>query len=438
MSFDFTGFVKTLENEIISGPETGSKQAGPRPKRKILFVSTDINQPTGYAKVSHAIINQLSKLEWLDVVHFAIQKLQDGSVGRTLSNAVKTYNATELEKQKTGGFGFRELPFIIAKENPDVVFIYNDIAIISTYIEELRKSDIKRKFKVWAYLDQIYTFQPPQYIDILNRDCDRIFVFSNGWHNCLKDQGITRPVGIISHGFDATTFRPIPKEIARQTANISKDAFIFLSVNRNQPRKRLDILIMAFVELIIKYPTRPIYLMCICDKGDKGGYQLFDIYARELRMRGASTEYFSTRLMVSSKDMAYKDDEINIFYNMADVGISCAEGEGFGLCTFEQMGIGIPQIVPDIIGYREYCNEENSLLVAPSSRYYLPAIYSPVGGEAMAVASSSVATAMEKYYMEEDLRAMHSAKGKLTVSAYTWEKAVANLVKRLEQLDDDE
>ena len=56
----------------------------------------------------------------------------------------------------------------------------------------------------------------------------------------------------------------------------------------------------------------------------------------------------------------------------------------------------------------------------------------------MAVASSSVATAMEKYYMEEDLRAMHSAKGKLTVSAYTWEKAVANLVKRLEQLDDDE
>jgi glycosyltransferase involved in cell wall biosynthesis len=242
----------------------------------------------------------------------------------------------------------------------------------------------------------------------------------------------------MGHGFDGQMFRPIPKEIARQTAGIPKDAFVILSVNRNQPRKRLDILIMAFVEFLIKFPTKPIYLMCICDKGDKGGYPLFDIYARELRLRGASTDFFGSRLMVSSRDMCFKDNEINIFYNMADVGISCAEGEGFGLCTFEGMGVGVPQIVPDIIGYKEYCTEENSIIVPTSERYYLPTIYSPVGGEAKTVSPKNIAAAMEKYFLEEDLRSIHGARAKLAIVTYTWKKAVSSLVKRLEQLDEDD
>jgi glycosyltransferase involved in cell wall biosynthesis len=438
MSFDFGGLVKTLENEIIGG---ASEQAGPIIKRKKLFlVSTDINQPTGYAKVSHQIIQQLASKSWLDIVHFAIQRLQDGTTGRTYPTTpnLKIYNAVELEKQANTGFAIKELPQILAKEQPDVLLIYNDSAVISAYLEEIRKADLKRTFQIWAYLDQIYTYQPPAYIDILNRDCARIFVFSRKWKECLKEQGISRPVDVMGHGFDGQMFRQIPKEIARQTAGIPKDAFVILSVNRNQPRKRLDILIMAFVEFLIKFPTKPIYLMCICDKGDKGGYPLFDIYARELRLRGASTDFFGSRLMVSSRDMCFKDNEINIFYNMADVGISCAEGEGFGLCSFEGMGVGVPQIVPDIIGYREYCTEENSIIVPTTERYYLPTIYSPVGGEAKTVSPKYIAAAMEKYFLEEDLRSIHGARAKLAIATYTWEKAVSSLVKRLEQLDEDD
>jgi len=194
---------------------------------------------------------------------------------------------------------------------------------------------------------------------------------------------------------------------------------------------------MAFVELLAKYPTKPIVLLCICDKGEKGGWWLFDIFVRELKKKSLSIEQFGNRLMISSQDMAFKDEDINILYNIADIGISTADGEGWGLCTFEQMGVGIPQVVPDIGGYKEYCSKDNSMLVKPAHRYYLPSVYSPVGGEAQVCDPHDVCVAMEEYLNDSEKRARHGQKAKEKVISYTWETATRELVSRLqeEQLD---
>ena len=438
----FPDFVRILENEIVN-PASSPAPTKQTKRPRLLFIGTDINQPTGYARVTHGILTQLAAAGNVDITHFAIQtQKQTSQAGRTLPPSIKRIDADELEapRVKLGapqtGFAFRELPAQILKERPDVVLIYNDLAVITAYIEEIRRQAIKRTFQLWAYVDQVYPFQPPPYVDTLNRDCDRVFTFSPAWRTSLREQGLTRPCDVISHGFDPAAFHQIPKEIARQSAGIPKEAFVFLSLNKNQPRKRLDILIMAFVELIVKYPTRPIFLMCICDKGDYGGYPLFDIYARELTLRGAPVDHFSSRLMITSEYKCHTDSDVNIFYNLADVGVSTADGEGFGLCTFEGLGLGVPQIVPDLIGYRDYCSEENALLVKPASRYYLPGVYSPVGGEAQAVDPAAVAAAMEKYYSEADLRAVHGERGAATVKKYTWERAAAGLIKRLREVAD--
>jgi glycosyltransferase involved in cell wall biosynthesis len=172
--------------------------------------------------------------------------------------------------------------------------------------------------------------------------------------------------------------------------------------------------------------------MCICDKGEKGGWWLFEIFQRELKMRGVPVEQFGNRLMVSSQDMIFKDEDINMFYNVADVGVSTAEGEGFGLCQFEQMGIGVPQVVPDIGGFKEFATSDNSMVVKPKFRYYLPTVYSPVGGEAQACDPHDICLAIEEYLLDTDKRVAHGKKAKETVQAYTWEKAISRLVKRLE------
>jgi glycosyltransferase involved in cell wall biosynthesis len=195
---------------------------------------------------------------------------------------------------------------------------------------------------------------------------------------------------------------------------------------------------MAFVELLVKYPTKPLYLLCICDRGEKGGYPLFELFARELTLRGVPIEQFSTRLIITAQNMAFKDDEINMFYNAADVGISTSDGEGWGLCQFEQMGVGVPQVVPDIGGYKEFCTPDNSSLVKPSHRYYLPTTFSPVGGEAMACNPHDVCLAMEEYVLNSSKREAHGKAAKEKVMTYTWESCCETLIRRLKAVEEDD
>jgi len=404
-----------------------------------MLVGTHCHQFTGYSKVTWGIVQQLAKQSWMQVTHFGFQKFHQIPANyRPYPSNVEAIDAAALEKagpqtQQGQGFGFSQLPDIIRKKQPNVVMIYNDMSVVAKFLEEIRKSGIPRTFKIWIYCDQVYTTQLQGYLDILNRDADLIFTFTNFWKKCLKEQGITRPLDIILHGFDCNQFFPIPKEMARKQVGIPNDVFMFLNLNRNQPRKRYDLLIMAFVELVVKYPTKPLFLMCICDKGEKGGWWLFEIFQRELKLRNVPIEMFGNRLMISTQDMSFSDQDINMFYNMADVGISTSEGEGFGLCQFEQMGVGVPQVVPDIGGYKEFCNTENTSMVKPKFRYYLPTVFSPVGGEAFACDPHDICVAMEEYVNDSEKRTTHGKKARENVLKYTWERACERLVKRLEE-----
>jgi len=416
-----------------------SGAAAPKDRLKFMMVSTHAHQFTGYSKVSHGFIRELVKNPWLQLTHFAFQKATAvPETYRPYPPQVKVIDAAALEKssqvpqlQNQGGFGFSFLPEVIRKEQPHVVMIYNDMAVVSRFLEEIRKSGIPRNFKIWVYVDQVYNTQLQAFIDILNRDADRLFTFTSYWKKCIKDQGVTRPIDVLSHGFDRDMFKPLPREQARKALGIPNDAFVYISLNRNQPRKRYDLLVMAFVELVVKYPTKPLHLLCICDKGEKGGWWLFEIYMRELKLRGVPVDQFGGRLMVSSQDMQFKDEDINMFYNMADVGVSTADGEGWGLCNFEQMGVGVPQVVPGIGGFKEFCNNDNSIVVKPKYRMYLPTTFSPVGGEAEVCDPHDICVGMEEYLNDSEKRRSHGLKARETVLGFTWEKAVKNLVKRL-------
>ena len=95
------------------------------------------------------------------------------------------------------------------------------------------------------------------------------------------------------------------------------------------------------------------------------------------------------------------------------------------------MGLGIPQVIPDIGGYKEYCNDSNSIRVKPKHRYYLPSAYSAVGGEAFACDPHDICLGLEEYYNDSDQRKRHGVKAKETVGAYTWESVTKELVERL-------
>jgi glycosyltransferase involved in cell wall biosynthesis len=435
-SFTFTTASPTNSVTTVVTPPTGTQK-----KLKFLMVSTHAHQFTGYSKVSYHTLQLLSKIPWLTTIHYGFQKMQHVPPGfRPYPSNIEVIDAVATEQPGqpgNQGFGFAALPDIIRKKQPNVVMIYNDMSIVTKFLEEIRKSGVPRNFKIWVYCDQVYNTQLQGYLDVLNRDADIVFAFTPFWKKCLKDQGITRPLEVLGHGFDPKQFFSLPKEVVRKQIGLPNEAFLLLNLNRNQPRKRYDILLMAFVELLVKYPTKPIFLMCVCDKGEKGGWWLFEIFQRELKLRGVPIEQFGNRLMISSQDMIFKDEDVNMFYNVADVGISTAEGEGWGLCQFEQMGVGIPQVVPDIGGFKDFANTDNSMIVKPKYRYYLPSVYSPVGGEAQVCDPHDVCLAIEEYLLDSEKRASHGKKAKETVLNYTWEKATSRLIKRLEDERDE-
>jgi glycosyltransferase involved in cell wall biosynthesis len=449
-SSDFSSFMRELqglqaseanpvESPSPASASSSSTASSSTAKRiKLLLVTTHTNQVNGYAKVAYHLLQELAKQPWLDLVHFGTQRMTNGALGRTLPSTVRVIDGTALEKEKQIGFAFTELPSVIQSERPDVVLLYNDLSVICTYIESIRKAIDKRTFKIWAYLDTTYPFPPSHMMDALNRDVERLFCFTKGWKEHLKEQGATRPIDVLSHAVDPSIYRPLSREIARQTLGLPKDVFLFTSLNKNIPRKRLDLLIIAFTQLIVRHPTKPLFLLIVADKGDRGGFSLFDIFARELKLHQASVDHYGNRLLVTSKDTCYRDEDINLLYNCGDVGVSCADGEGFGLCTFEQMSLGIPQIVPEIQGYTEYCLEENSLRVKPALRHYLAPSQNAVTGEAHVVNPEDVAKAMETYVFQEEIRTLHGKRGKEKVAGYTWEKVTASLVKRLRALTEEE
>lgn len=420
-------------SNLIVNPATNKTEK----QIKILVVSTHINQVNGYSKVAWNLIQQLATHPWVSLVHFGTQKMVNADLGRAYPAGVKSIDASEKDKEKTPGFAFAELPAVIQAEKPDVVFIYNDLSVVCNYVEHIRKAIDIRTFRIWAYVDLTYSAPPSSFIDILNRDVERVFCFTKGWKGVLKTSGITRPVDVLPHAA-SDILRPIPKDLARQQLGLPKDVFLFLSMNKNIPRKRLDLLVISFVKLMVRFPTRNIFMLIVADKGDHGGFSLFDIFAREIKLHGGTVDMFGNRLMITSKDTCYKDEDINMLYNCADACVSTAEGEGFGLCTFEPMSLGVPQIVPDTLGYSEYCTVDNSMMVKPTMRAYLPSAYGAVTGEVQWVNPEDVSKAMERYVFDDDTRKLHARLGKEKAAEFTWSGVVSVLVKRLRAVQDED
>ena len=420
-------------------------------KTKLLFVSTHINQTNGYAKVAYYLLKELAKLDFMEIIHFGIHKNESIVLeNRVYPSNVQVINASGGggggggggsggSSGSDGGFAFSKLYNVISSEKPNIVMIYNDANIICKYIEELNHKNARVDFQysIWAYIDQVYSTEIQHHIDIFNSNVDKVFCFSKSWKKNLIDQGIHRPIYVLPHAVDNEVFYPVIREEARSRCGLSNEQFVFLSVNRNQPRKRLDILIMSFVQFLVRNPLKPVILMMICDRGENGGYPIFEIYHKELKRNKLSPDVFGKRLLVTSEDNMYQDSDINMFYNLADVGISCADGEGFGLCCIEGMAAGLAQIVPAVGGYIDYCTTDNCHLIEPKYSYYLPLSYSPIGGKASAVDVTDVVRSMEKCMHYDDFRKSCILNANKVVQKYTWERATRKLIHCLHNFQNE-
>lgn len=425
-------------HNIITNP---IQPVAPKKKLKFMLVGTHAHQTTGYSKVTYHMIQELSKCDDIELYHFGFQKFMAQPPNyRLYPTNVDVYDPMEAEKTdaapKEMGFGFSQLPTYVKKVKPDVMMIYNDAGVICQFLDKLT-NELKpeeRTYKLIIYLDQVYEIQRPMFLARIEQDADMYFTFTEYWKQTLAKQGVKKPIHVLRHGFDPTQFKPIDRGAARRKHGIPENLFIFLNLNRNTPRKRHDLVVQAFAHLVARNPTKPLALLEVCDNGDTGGYPIQEIFLRTLDSLNVPIQQHAHKLMISKQSLTYTDELINDLYAMSDVGITAADGEGFGLCHFEAMGIGIPQVVPLLGGFRDFCTPDNSQIVKPKYKQYLSLGSSSIGGIAELVDPVELSIAAENYVLDTELRERHGAAARKTVLAYEWSKEVQSLIKVLREI----
>jgi glycosyltransferase involved in cell wall biosynthesis len=412
-------------------------------KPKFLLVGTHGHQTTGYSKVTYNIMKELAKMNCYELYHFGFQKFKDVPPDyRPYPSAVSVYDPASLEKagqaQQEMGFGFSQLPNYIRQVKPDIVLMYNDAGIVCRYLDKLTEQltpQDRAAYKLVIYLDQVYQLQRPEFLARMDKDAAAFITFTSYWKQVLEEQGIKKSIGVLRHGFDQSQFQILNKQAMRKKHNIPEQVFLILNINRNTPRKRYDIVVTAFAELVARHPAKPLALLAICDGGESGGFPIQEIYMRELSRLKLPAQFHAHKLMISRESQSYSDTMINELYSLSDIGVSAAEGEGFGLCNFEAMGVGIPQVVPNVGGFKDFCiHNKNCQLIEPKWRNYLPLSHSSVGGVSELIDPHDLSIGMEDYLMDSELRTTHGQAARETVLKYSWAEEVTNLTTFLNSL----
>lgn len=397
---------------------------------RVLLFGTHPNSSNGYSKVLFHLAKHLASKQDIQLTYYGFQNFQKNPVHdkeRELPSNVQVYDAFANEKTKHMGFGFEEVTDFVTMNKPDLCIVYNDMVVVSNIIDKLKKVE-NRNFKIAVYVDQVYLCQKKEYINRLNEDADFIICFSKYWEECIKGQGLTKPTAILEHGFNPLMHYPVPKKLARTYFNLKQDDFIIMNANRNQPRKRLDIMMMAFAEFVSRHITEPVKLLIAT--APTGAWNLLEIYERELKLRGITLEEGMKHLIFIDNPQALTDEDMNILFNASDVGINTAMGEGWGLCNFEAGAMCIPQIVPLTGGFRDFFDETCAILVKPKIQLYTDMTIDGCPGCAEICDAIDFADAFEVYYSDEDLRKRHGETSrKRILQNYKWSDLGEKLYK---------
>jgi glycosyltransferase involved in cell wall biosynthesis len=390
---------------------------------RVLLFATHPASSNGYSKIAFELANQLSQKDDIQLTYYGFQRHMKNDAHtskRTLPSNVQIYDAVLNEKPGTGhGFGFNEITDFVNINKPDVCIIYNDMVVVGAVIDQLKKAK-DTNFKIIVYMDQVYQSQRKEFIKRLNDDADMVLTFSDYWNDCLIKQGVTKPCAVLLHGFNPTMHFPVPKHLARKYLNLNMNDFIVCNLNRNQPRKRLDIMMMAFAEFVSRHISEPIKLIIATSL--VGSWNLLEIYERELKIRGVSMEDGMKHLITFDNPQGLTDDMINILYNAIDVGINTAMGEGWGLCNFEAAAVGTPQIISDVGGHKEFFNKNSAILIKPKIHLYTDSSIDGCPGCAEICDYNDFVDALEEYYCNESLRKEHGENArKHILDKYKWD-----------------
>jgi uncharacterized protein len=315
---------------VRSGEARRKDETSPQPldfHRPILWESF-ITLSSSMGIVSHENILSIDRLGYPIYIHSWNDPSQD-QFGRP---AVEPLDRRVMELLEIS----KDLPSRLEDEG---------IAISFGSTSFLRFDRWKRAYKriIYCFLDQ--TAISKTSVEILNL-LDHVFVPSSFCRDNLIKCGVKTPITIWHHGVNPDLFPYIERK--------RKSPYIFLFVGVAQERKGIEELLVAFIKEFSKGED----VRLIVKSADWGDVD-------EWRDRFKDKRIIWHWANVSRKNMAN-------YYFSADCLVIPSRGDSFCLPVLEAMATGLPVIVHDWGGIKDYCNESNSYLVRNAGR--VPAV----------------------------------------------------------------
>lgn len=293
-------------------------------KSRLLWIG-DAVAPTGFATVTHAVCGELRR-DWEVFVS-----------GINYEGGGHPHPYTILPACQGGDmWGIDRFAALCAEFNPDAVLINNDWWNVAAFLQQAPAG-----IPIAAYMPVDGRNLDHRIVPQLNRLAAAAWYTDFGWREAVKS-GFRGERWVVPHGIDCRRFRPVDQALARETLGLAvpERAFIVGNVNRNQPRKRLDLTIQFFAEWIRSRNIRDAWLLLHCARQDAG----WDLESL------ARFHRIADRILFTGGDGlrdAPASSLLPLVYGSLNVQATTTAGEGWGLTTMEGMACGIPQLVPD-------------------------------------------------------------------------------------------
>jgi glycosyltransferase involved in cell wall biosynthesis len=431
-------------------------------KTRVLFCGTHIQQYNGYSKIIYEILHQLGDYNDLEITlfgfqnfyknkhHSSIRKLNDNIVifdpFKYESLTHKFYednnsNNNQIKSMLYNGFGPDYIKDVISLVRPNIVIIYNDPGVIVTLyksifnIKELNNGQFNfsiqsnfKDIKFIPYLDVVYKNMSLQHLQIINQLSYGIIYFAQYWKNVswhFNEKNNLNKYFILNHGFNHHNYYPVDYDLACKLMNMDNKSFKILNLNRNQPRKQLDIGIRAYIKFLSKenYINENIYF--IHGTNIDESWNILEIIEYECLDLGLDFKKVLSKFKLLNKPQQYTDLEINLLYNICDIGINCCNGEGFGLIPFEHSAIMKPNIISNVGPISDIFDDNSAIIINHVAENYISHTGHPLSGICEYCDYNDFANAIEKYYNNKELRELHGKNARKNIlENYKWDKLI--------------
>jgi glycosyltransferase involved in cell wall biosynthesis len=313
----------------------------------------------------------------------------------------------------TGGdiFGMGRLPGMVFALKPDVIVIQNDVWNIPAYVQCIREGGNGIPGNQTIPIVGIVAVDGKNCQgDQLNGLAATVFWTEFAEREARKG-GFTGYSTVIPLGVDCSIYYPLDQHESRwqygDPPSVAsgqrvrpewRDGFIVGGINRNQERKRFDLMVEYFCDWVEQYKVDDAILAIqSCPTGDN------HVDVEQLMFyRGMRDRLLRIQPPIGQ---GFPEPYVNLFYNILDVALSTSQGEGWGLTTLEAMAAGKPCIVSDWAALGEWPGEAAIRIPCTTVSVNRLNVYGGVMDREIAI------RALNKLYRDATYREMIAARG---------------------------